>query len=162
LGSFFIASREIDMEASESSKSRRDTKLEAAGAEFLVLGHLLINKIPAYKAYTNFPGYDIVAVNPLADKVCRIQVKSRESTGSKGFYIKNYDCDFAVLNRGRLVKGVWKEEHKKDPDLYVLPVDFVQQRKSIVSIEKAVFKNEELEEYLNNWALIKQWLDCDS
>ena len=42
---------------------RQDTKLESEGAEFLVLGHLLIEGISAYKAYINFPGYDLMAVN---------------------------------------------------------------------------------------------------
>jgi hypothetical protein len=29
-----------------------------------VLGSLLIEGIEAHKLYTNFPGYDIIAVNP--------------------------------------------------------------------------------------------------
>jgi len=40
--------------------ARLDSSLESAGAEFLVLGHLLIEGIQAFKAYTNFPGYDFL------------------------------------------------------------------------------------------------------
>src|SRR5215831_5995295 len=35
--------------------ARLDSSLESAGAEFLVLGHLLIAGIQAFKAYTNSP-----------------------------------------------------------------------------------------------------------
>ena len=34
------------------------------GAEFLVLGHLLMHRILSYNSTVNMPGYDLVAVNP--------------------------------------------------------------------------------------------------
>jgi hypothetical protein len=40
---------------------RQDTNPETEAAEFLVLGQLLLERILAHKAYTNFPGYDLVA-----------------------------------------------------------------------------------------------------
>ena len=43
---------------------RLNTRLESEGAEFLVLGNLLIEGILSYKAYHNFKSYDLVAVNP--------------------------------------------------------------------------------------------------
>ena len=82
---------------------RLDTRLESEGAEFLVLGQLLLSKIPSYKTYTNMPGYDLVATNPESSTSAKIQVKSRWRTGANGFPIKNFDCDFIVvvlLNRG--------------------------------------------------------------
>jgi hypothetical protein len=83
---------------------QKDTRLEAEGAEFLVLGLLLIEGIEAHKSYTRHPGYDVLAMNPAKDRVCRIQVKSRWATDwGGGFPIKNFDCDFVVLvalNRG--------------------------------------------------------------
>ena len=83
---------------------RQDTRLEAEGAEFLVLGQLLIKGIPAYKTYTNLPGYDLVATWPETNKSARIQVKSRWRTDAPGFIIKDLvNCDFVVvvkLNRG--------------------------------------------------------------
>ena len=83
---------------------RLDTRLESEGAEFLVLGHLLLNRIAAYKTYTNMPGYDLIATKPEANTSARIQVKSRWRTGATGFPISNFDCEFVVaafLNRGR-------------------------------------------------------------
>ena len=41
--------------------SRLDTSLESTGAEFLVLGELLVEGIQAYKAYTRHPGFKIIA-----------------------------------------------------------------------------------------------------
>jgi hypothetical protein len=83
---------------------RQNTRLESEGAEFLVLGNLLIEGISCYKAYVNFPGYDLVAVNPDNSKIARIQVKSRWATNyDRSFPIKNFDCEFVVhaaLNRG--------------------------------------------------------------
>jgi hypothetical protein len=35
--------------------ARLNTSLQSTGAEFLVLGNLLINGIQAYKAYVNHP-----------------------------------------------------------------------------------------------------------
>lgn len=82
---------------------RQNTKLESEGAEFLVLGHLLTEAIPAYKMYVNAPGYDVMAVNPEQQKVAKISVKSRWKASAKGFIINNLDSDFVVivkLNKG--------------------------------------------------------------
>jgi hypothetical protein len=79
---------------------RQDTKLESQGAEFLVLGQLLIEGIPAYKTYTNLRGYGLVATWPETNRVARIQVKSRWATTAPHFLIKNVDeCDFVALVR---------------------------------------------------------------
>src|SRR4051812_46499425 len=84
--------------------TRQDTKLESEGAEFLVLGNLLLDGVSCFKAYVNFRGYDLVATNPESDKTARIQVKSRWATNyDRSFPIKNFDCEFVVhvaLNRG--------------------------------------------------------------
>ena len=45
--------------------ARRETTLEAEGAEFLVLGRLLIEGIQAFKGYRKLPGYDVIATNPV-------------------------------------------------------------------------------------------------
>ena len=58
-------------------KKRRDTRLEAEGGEFLVVGWLLVNGIEAHKTYSKTPGYDLMAVNAEGNNSCRIQVKSR-------------------------------------------------------------------------------------
>ncbi len=89
---------------------RQDTKLESEGAEFLVLGNLLLEGISCFNAYTNFQGYDLVAVNPQTKRQARIQVKSRWATNyDRSFPIKNFDCEFVVhvaLNRGYRSRSV--------------------------------------------------------
>ena len=64
------------------TEQRQNTKLESEGAEFLVLGNLLIEGISCYKSYINFPGYDLVAVTPDRSKTARIQMKSRWATSA--------------------------------------------------------------------------------
>jgi hypothetical protein len=134
---------------------RQDTLLESAGAEFLVLGHLLIEGIPAHKSYTNTKGYDLVAVNPERNKSLRIQVKSRWRTGAEGFIIKNFECDFvvvALLNRG-------SKDGKKEirpPQYFVLPVDVAAALPRTEGWGKVSFsKFRELETYRDKWDLIK-------
>jgi hypothetical protein len=110
--------------------TRRDTRLESEGAEFLVLGHLLVEGIEAYRAYTRYPGWDVMAVNPSSstDATCRIQVKSRWRTGAADFPIKNFDCDFVAfvcLNRGGLQRN-GKPREVKPPEVYVFPVELVR------------------------------------
>ena len=105
--------------------SRLDTQLESEGAEFLVLGNLLIEGIPAYKAYTRTSGFDLVAVNPERNSPARIQVKSRWATSATGFLIKNIRCDFVIiakLNRGKKGGG----GKKFPPKFYVVPAEVVR------------------------------------
>jgi len=104
---------------------RQDTSLESEGAEFLVLGSLLIEGIVAHKTYTNNPGYDLVAMDPDHRTLARIQVKSRWCTGVEGFIIRNFDTDFvvvALLNRGL------KDDLSKRaaPEFYVLTASEVR------------------------------------
>jgi hypothetical protein len=86
--------------------ARLDSKLEAKGAEFLVLGNLLIEGIEAHEAYRNAPGCDLIATSPKSGSACRIQVKSRWAPDANGFIINNLDSDFVIyvyvaLNRGK-------------------------------------------------------------
>ena len=107
---------------------RRDTRLHAEGAEFFVLSQLLIEGIHAFKAYTNFPGWDLIAVNPERKLQQTIQVKSRLPTGAKSFPIKNLDSDFVafvVLNRGRRNNPT---DPPSPPDVYVVPMRVVKPR----------------------------------
>ncbi|RVT86241.1 hypothetical protein [Inhella crocodyli] len=117
----------MDPSASETPRKarRQDTSLESEGAEFLVLGNLLVEGIVAHKTYTNNPGYDLVAIDPERGTSARIQVKSRWRTGAEGFIIKNFDTDFvvvALLNRG-------SKDGKREiapPEFYVLPAEEVR------------------------------------
>jgi len=93
----------VDVEI--KGKTRLDTKLEAEAAEFFVLAHLLLHRISAYKAYVNFPGYDLIAADAESGRLARLQVKSRYRSDWDGFIIKDCEnCDFVVfvaLNRGK-------------------------------------------------------------
>lgn len=147
------------------SSKRQNTKLEAEGAEFLVLGNLLIEGISAYKAYVNFPGYDLTAANPETRKVARLQVKSRWATNyDKSFPIKNFDCDFVIhvaLNRGYAFGKQASERDLgvKSPEFFVLPVDVVEAVQNKDSWGKVpIRKIPNLDEYRENWNLIKDFL----
>jgi hypothetical protein len=148
------------------ARSRLDSSLEAAGAEFLVLSSLLIEGIQAFKAYTNFPGYDLIATNPEKNLSCRIQVKSRWATDwDRGFPIKNFDCDFVTLvalNRGyRYHRRARPDDSgRRAPEVWVFPIEVV---KDVTDVregwQKANTRNiADLESYLDNWGLVRMFL----
>ena len=138
--------------------ARQNTRLESEGAEFLVLGQLLIAGIPTYKSYTNMPGYDLVATNPENNASARISVKSRWKTKAYGFIIKSFDCDFVViakLNRGS------KDGRSEvlPPEFFILPVDVVCAAPRTAGWGKVSFRNiPELEQYRDRWHLIRDFL----
>jgi len=151
----------------DSDRRRLDSRLEAEGAEFLVLAYLLIEGIQAIKAYTRFPGYDLIAADPDNGTSCRIQVKSRWATDyDRGFPLANLDCDFVVLvalNRGFRYyrrKNADSMDGRRPPELYVFPIDvlrpLVQQSGgwSKVSLRKVP----QADGYLDRWDLIKEQL----
>tara|TARA_R110002020_G_scaffold409529_1_gene619241 strand:+ start:217 stop:663 length:447 start_codon:yes stop_codon:yes gene_type:complete len=142
---------------------RRDTRLESEGAEFLVLGNLLLNQIPSYKTYTNMPGYDLVATNPDKNLSVKIQVKSRYQTDWDGFIIKNFDSDFVVfvtLNRGYSKARKSGEDGVSDPDYYIFPIEYIQTAINVKSkwgkIPRSNLINRD--DYMDNWNLIKDKL----
>jgi hypothetical protein len=137
---------------------RLNTRLESEGAEFLVLGQLLLHKIAAYKTYTNMPGYDLIATDPEHNTSARIQVKSRWRTGASGFPISNFDCEFVVaafLNRG-------SKDGKKEvlsPDYYVFPVGVIQGLPRDKQWSKVDLKHlPDREMYRENWLQIADFL----
>jgi hypothetical protein len=143
------------------ASTRRDTSLEAEGAEFLVCGHLLIEGIVAHKAYTRTAGYDVLAVDALTGRAARVQVKSRWATDARQqFPIKNPDCDFVVyvrLNRGPK-KGSSQAE-KADPEFFILPIE------SVLAVRRTdgwgiarVGSIAELERFKGSWHLIRDFI----
>ena len=147
---------------------RQDTTLESEGAEFLVLGHLLIIGINAYKAYVNYPGYDLIATSTDNYKVCKIQVKSRWATNyNKGFPIKSLDSDFVAhvaLNRGysaaKKRKIVDDDLGVRPPQFYIFPTDVIQEHRregkwNVIRITDIP----DYQKYENNWELIKEFLN---
>ncbi|MFZ4739833.1 MAG: hypothetical protein ACOYLE_01570 [Bacteroidales bacterium] len=135
--------------------ARQDTRIESEGAEFLVLGNLLILGIPSYKTYTNMPGYDLIATNPDIGKSVRIQVKSRWRSNAPGFIIKNFDFDFLVvvrLNRGDK-KG---KSLIKEPEFFIFPRSVVENVPRSISWNKMNLKDiPNFESYKNQWNTIK-------
>lgn len=146
---------------------RKDTKLESEGAEFLVLGHLLIEGVHCYKAYINFPGYDLHAVNPSTGRVARIQVKSRWATDyDKSFPIRNFDCDFVVhvaLNRGNSFSKRATKINPAPPEFYVLPIEEVKKvqemKISFGKVRLSKIPKVKLESYKGNWRLVREFLE---
>jgi len=150
----------------ERSRKRLDSTLEAAGAEFLVLGLLLVEGIQASKAYVNFPGYDIVATDPDAGTAVRVQVKSRWATDyDGGFLIRNFDTDFVAfveLNRGYRYRRKQNKEAdgRKPPRVFVFPVDVVRDAQSKTSTWGKVFLRSigDVESYVDHWEQVRQEL----
>lgn len=151
------------------SSERQDTKLESEGAEFLVLGTLLIEGVTCFKAYVNFPGYDLVAVNPDTKRQARIQVKSRWATNyDRSFPIKNFDCEFVVhvaLNRGYRFGKQAREGDTgvRPPEYFIFPVSEVKAAQNsgdkwgkvtITNIPKYT-------QYRDAWHLIRSHLRAD-
>lgn len=135
-----------------------DTKLESEGAEFLVLGALLLERIPAYKTYTNMPGYDLVATNPENQRSARIQVKSRWASGTSGFPIKNFNCEFVVfarLNRGNKIGT----KTPTAPEFFVFPVAKLQSLHRSDGWQKVRLNDlEGWQSYRDRWDLIRTFL----
>jgi len=147
----------------EKQKNKKlDTKLEAQAAEFLVLSHLLLERISAFKSYPNFPGYDLIAVG---NKTARIQVKSRYQTNYDGFPIKNFASDFVVfvaLNRG-FGGGPKKNGDTgiRPPEFFVFPIKYIEQVRDQNKKNKwGKIMKEWLDwkKYQDNWILIKEFI----
>ena len=152
--------------------SMTQNKLRSEGAEFLVLANLLIRDIQATKAYSNFPGWDVLAVNPKTGKQARIQVKSRWATDSGNFLVQNFECDFVVLvylNRGyNFGKRGRSESGVKDPQYWIFPtkylLGFSKKGKSSGSFGKSIsFRKNKMPDggnkFENAWALISDFID---
>jgi hypothetical protein len=139
--------------------SRQNTRIESEGAEFLVLGQLLIAGIPTYKSYTNMPGYDLISTNPENNSSARISVKSRWKTKAEGFIIKSFDCDFVViakLNRGS------KDGRSEvfPPEFFILPVDVARALPRTAGWGKVSFgRIPNLDQYRDAWHLIRDFLE---
>jgi hypothetical protein len=132
----------------------------------LVLGLLLVEGIQATKAYTRFPGYDLLAFNPENERQARLQVKSRWATDyDKGFPIKNFETDFVVhvaLNRGYRYRRrqTAEDDGRRAPLVYVFPVDVVAValRPSRAWNKVRLYDIPEAERYLDNWDLVRDFL----
>jgi hypothetical protein len=149
-------------------KKRLNTQLAASGAEFIVLGKLLLNEIEAYKTYGNFEGYDIVAVNPINNKSCKIQIKSKNFKNDTSFYLNSEDknsTDFYVFcqtNIYQYINKVATFREDFDPKFFIINSNIVKKFK------KNDKKNSdylllssipEINSYKDNWGQIKKFLN---
>jgi hypothetical protein len=162
-----MAEVSIEEPSLPTPSGRQDTKLEAEGAEFLVLGMLLIEGIQCFKAYHNFAGYDLVALDPGRGTSARIQVKSRWATDyDRSLPIKNFACDFVVLaalNRGyrfRKMPAGLSSEGRSAPRLYCFPVNVVRAAQSPRDTwgKVSLARIENVDDYLEAWHLIREQL----
>ena len=113
----------------------------SAGAEFLVMGHLMRRNILAYKAPTNNEGYDLICIHPDPRHrpspqelpQVRVQVKSRYATDcDRGFPIKEASLDafdfviVAFLNIGKFFGKNDGTAGEVEPEFYTLSRDFIR------------------------------------
>jgi hypothetical protein len=135
--------------------ARRNTRLESQGAEFLVLGQLLVEGIPAYKAYVNMPGYDVLALNPdvTPGRLARVSVKSRWRAQASGILIKNFDSNFVVIVK--LNKGA---EKTLPIQFYVIPTGALASLKRSAWGKLAFNSIPDLDTYLGGWDRIGEFL----
>jgi hypothetical protein len=145
---------------------RLDSRLESEGAEFLVLGYLLLERIPSYKTYTQMPGYDLVATNPENGRAARIQVKSRWATDSnQAVLLRAWDFDFLVyvaLNRGHRYRLVRSEETAvRSPEFFVFPRETARLGVDPTSSWGRISTKRipQREDWRDNWGCIRSFLE---
>ena len=120
----------------------------SAGAEFLVMGHLMRRNILAYKAPPNNEGYDLICIHPdprhipLPGEVAqvRVQVKSRYATDcDRGFPVKAVSLDafdfliVAFLNIGKFFGKNDGSSGEREPEFYTLPREFIKEHHDATS-----------------------------
>jgi hypothetical protein len=126
------------MAAAEKKVTKRKTlrlPVVSAGAEYLVMGHLMRRNVLTYKAPPNNEGYDLICIHPnprhrpAKDELpqVRVQVKSRYATDcDRGFPVKEVSFDafdflvVAFLNIGRFYQGRDGSEGDREPVFYTL------------------------------------------
>lgn len=144
------------------NRRRKDTSIEAVGAEHLVKGFLMREGIQTYLADQRQEGYDLICVNPSNRKSVLIQVKSRWATNcDRGFPLNKTNSDFIAivfLNCGYS----WgrKGEGKKEPEIYIVPTEVCIEHQRKDGWKKVMTRKipDFGEKYRNNWKLVKDAL----
>lgn len=113
----------------------------SAGAEYLVMGHLMRRNILTYKAPPNHEGYDLICIHPNPRhepgpgerSQIRVQVKSRYATDcDRGFPVREVSLDafdfliIAFLNIGCFYGRNDGLTGEREPEFYTLPNAFVR------------------------------------
>lgn len=120
----------------------------SAGAEYLVMGHLMRRNILTYKAPERNEGYDLICIHPnprykpgrneLAQ--VRVQVKSRYATDcDRGFPVKEKSLDafdfliVAFLNIGKFFGRYDGSSGLAEPEFFTLSNDFIREHHDATS-----------------------------
>ena len=133
----------------------------SAGAEFLVMGHLMRRNVLTYKAPQNHEGYDLICIHPNPRhqlgpgevSQVRVQVKSRYATDcDRGFPVKEASLDafdflvVAFLNIGKFYNKNDGSTGMREPEFFTLTPEFVRQHHNALSSwQKVMLKTLETE-----------------
>jgi len=144
-----------------AKRQRLQLPVVSAGAEYLVMGHLMRRNILAYKAPPNNEGYDLICIHPDPHHIpkhgevaqVRVQVKSRYATDcDRGPLVKEATFgafDFLIvvfLNIGKFFGNHDGSEGAHEPEYYTLPNTFIRQHHDATStFQKVKLKNLERE-----------------
>ena len=153
---------------------RKDTTLPSSGAEFLVLGELLIREIESHKSYGNQKAYDIVSVNSKNNKSARIQVKCKNFKTDYGFWLNEKEklCDFYVFVHTGIYKYVKRksdgkrisqliENNPSKPRFFIMDFKKTQEYKRTDKDGTdylRILKDTPYEKFEDNWMQIKKFL----
>jgi hypothetical protein len=102
----------------------------SAGAEFLVMGHLMRRNILAYKAPPNNEGSDLICIHPdprhipLPGEVAQVRIQVKSRYRDRGFPVKavSFDAfDFLIavfLNIGKFFGKNNGSSGEREPEFY--------------------------------------------
>jgi len=143
----------------------------SAGAEYLVMGHLMRRNILTYKAPERNEGYDLICIHPDARykpkrsqlAQVRVQVKSRYATDcDRGFPLKEKSLDafdfliVAFLNIGKFNGKNDGSTGKTEAELFTLSNEFIREHHDATSTWQKVRLRKlaaEIEPYKNEAGL---------
>ena len=141
-----------------------DTQLEYAGAQFLVLGELLVRGIETHKTYLHTTGYDLVASNGEDHRSCRVQVNCQTFTDADcGMPLENPHCDFIVVVRLNIGRGNRTKGSDTAREFFVIPtaVAYAAMAQHHATPRFLFDHIDNCKQYQDAWHLISEFLWID-